>query len=168
MMPWRAAALFFFVVLADQGSKILALAQLDPNPDGTAVRIIRGAFYLKLATNPGGMWGLFSSLPPAVFLAATAAVVAWLLLLIWRLDPAERAYRIPLLLLLGGFLGNGLDRIRLGHVVDIFYVPRRTLVLLSTFNVADLAILTGLIWIFALWAVRSFRARRETSRGAGG
>jgi signal peptidase II len=166
MKRWKGACFLVLLVLADQATKLVALAHLDPDPNGTAVRIVRGAVYLKLSRNAGGVWGLLEGLGPAFFIIVTALVVAFLAVLLLRLRDADRPFAIPLLLLLGGFAGNGIDRARLGHVVDFIYMTWYSRFMVSTFNLADLAILAGLAWMIVVFLRRAARSRRAAKAGA--
>ena len=153
------------LVAVDQATKLLALSHLDPDPKAlSAVRIVRGV-YLKISTNEGGVWGILSGVGPLFFIILSAAVAVWLSILLLRLREEDRPYTPALILLLGGFIGNGIDRVRFGHAVDFLYMTWYSKGLMNTFNVADLAILTGLVWALGLWAVRSFRSKSQKATG---
>jgi signal peptidase II len=118
------------VVLAlDLGSKAWASARLDE-----PVEII-GSLSLQLAHNPGVAFGLGSSLPTWVLLAFSAAMCAA------TAAAGARSLLVPpaaVGLILGGALGNLLDRLTAGSVVDMIH-----LTWWPTFNLADVAICTG-------------------------
>jgi signal peptidase II len=136
----RWFAIAAVVVVLDQLTKWLALAQLAPGQPievtgffNLALAFNRGAAFSFLAT-AGGWQGVVFAL-----LAVAAALVISLLL--WR-NPARRLFCGGLALILGGALGNLVDRLRLGAVVDFldfhafgWHWP--------TFNVADSAITLG-------------------------
>jgi signal peptidase II len=164
---WRAVLLVAALVVADQAAKLLAVTFLDPDPEGTAVRLLKGAVYLKIYRNPGGVWGLLAGAGPTFFIMLSAVIAAWLSLFIFRLSPSDRPFARPFLLLLGGFIGNGIDRARLGYVIDFVSMTWYPRSLISTFNVADVAILAGLAWTFWLYAVRAIRSRRGAAPGEG-
>ncbi len=136
-----------FLGCLDQATKLTAEHFLADLPEGQAVRIIQGYLYLKPTENPGGLWGILSQLPSWTFLGISAVFIVYVVWLILRLGEREHGYLPPLALLLGGFLGNGIDRLRLGHVTDFVYVTGYPAWLPSTFNVADLAILLGIAWL---------------------
>ena len=132
------------LVGVDQSSKILAESLLDSDPGIEPVPWIPGIVDLKLMANPGGFGGLLSQLPPWVFILLTFAVVAFVGLLISRLD-ARQSHQLPALgLLLAGFTGNGIDRIRNGFVTDFIHIPFLPERIVSRFNIADVCILLGL------------------------
>jgi signal peptidase II len=121
------------VVLVDQISKAWAMQNLQ---DATVRPLLPGLIDLQLTFNTGAAFSLFtgSTRPLAlVSLIVAAAVVVWLQrqrqLGLWR------AWGVGMLL--GGALGNGIDRWRLGAVVDFLaLVPIR----FPVFNLADVAI----------------------------
>jgi signal peptidase II len=121
------------LVLLDQWSKAWALAQLS----GSGVRpLLPGLVQLRLVFNTGAAFSLMEGnalLLGLVSLAVAVGLVFW----IQTSAPLRRLQWIGLGLLLGGAIGNGLDRWRLGSVVDFLeFVP----VTFPVFNVADVAI----------------------------
>lgn len=107
--------------------------------------VIDGVLRWRLAFNPGGAFGLFQE-HPQVFLIATLAVVALILWWARRLDDARLA--IPLGLIVGGGLGNVVDRLfrdQGGRVVDFI-----DLHVWPVFNVADMGVVFGVAIILVL------------------
>ena len=121
------------VVLLDQLSKAWASAQLTP---GLATPLLPGLLQLRLVVNTGAAFSLLTGNAPLLGLVS-AAVAAGLVLWIQTSGPLRPWQALGLGLLLGGALGNGIDRWRLGHVVDLLEaVP----VSFPVFNLADVAI----------------------------
>ena len=109
--------------------------------------VIQGFFNLTMSFNPGAIFGTMGGAPPAVRNVVFAlAGVAALGYFGWEfLKPgASRVQRTALGLILGGALGNGLDRIRHGMVVDfldfVFWGWHYW-----TFNLADSCIVCGAV-----------------------
>ena len=131
------------VLLLDQLTKIWIAAVLDP---GQSVTILRGWFQLRFIVNRGGLFSMFRDLPelPRSVLFAGIPVVAslGLLFVLLRTPAAHRALRCGLALILGGALGNLIDRVRLGHVIDFLDVYWRGHHW-PAFNMADSAIVVG-------------------------
>ncbi len=128
------------VVAADQLSKLLALWWLASQP-GHRVAVIPGFFDLYLQFNTGGAFSLFHE-RPNIILVFALVTVSWMIWYVHRL-PAERiSERLSFGLIVGGALGNLLDRLRLGYVVDFFHVYWGQWYW-PTFNVADSAICVG-------------------------
>ena len=131
------------LIIVDQASKWL-VAKAMPL-DGTK-DVVKGFFRLWHVRNSGAVWGFFSGhdggLIPKVI---TALAIAALLIVIYFFLRADRHERLELFaytLILAGALGNIIDRLRLGYVVDFLDVfvgswhwP--------TFNVADSCITIG-------------------------
>ena len=149
----RLHILAFVILIADQVTKqlierTLPLGTFYP-PDN--VILIPGFFNLVHVGNTGAAWSLFSGYPKAL---AALGIMALLLLYFFRnalqlkLPHAQWSFG----LIIGGILGNLIDRFRLGHVTDFldfhaagWHFP--------SFNVADSAITIGV----ALHILFSFR-----------
>lgn len=130
------------VIMLDQLTKAMAESYLSMH---SAVTVIPGFFDLVLAYNEGAA---FSFLADAggwqrwFFTALAIAVSVFLILWLRRLPSNERMMAIALSLILGGAIGNLIDRIRYGHVVDFiswYYGDYRW----PAFNLADSAITLG-------------------------
>jgi signal peptidase II len=127
---------------------------------------IQNYFEFRYQTNTGAAFSMFEG--HTGWLAAFSAlislgVLAWG----WWLPVRERGLRLPFGLILGGAVGNLIDRVRLGHVID-FIVAHWHQYYWPTFNVADSAVCVGMAWLI----LASFRASpqpadaaRETSAG---
>ena len=148
-------ALIGAVCLIDQLTKLAAVAWLPMH--GPAVTVIPGLFNLYLTTNPGAAFsiGRDQTLLLTIFsLAITVVLMVWA----WRLKPPERGMRIGLGLIVGGAVGNLIDRVRLGEVIDFLDAHWFYRAHWPTFNVADSAICVGIaLWLIATWRL----GRRE-------
>ena len=154
-------ALSALVIALDQITKHIAITQLEPYQPHP---VIPGLLNWTLAFNPGaafsflrdaGGWQrwLFSGLAIAV----CCALGVWLR----RIDRAEWRTALPLALVIGGALGNLIDRLRVGHVTDFIEVYHQQWSW-PAFNVADSAISVGavLLIVFGLGG-------RKAARGSG-
>ena len=162
--PRRVLASAFLLVVLDQATKIAAENYLADLPKGQAIRIIRGFLYLKPTVNTGGIWGILGRLPPWIFVVLSLIFIGYLVLLILRLHVRDHCYLAPLALLLGGFVGNGIDRLRNGYVTDFIYFTGYPAWLISTFNVADLAILLGIFWLLGRFLYAGITPQRGVAR----
>jgi signal peptidase II len=121
------------VVLADQLSKAWALNHLA---DGRTQPLLPGLVQQQLVFNTGAAFSMLTGntlLLGIVSAAVAVALVVW----IQTAGPLRRLQWLGLGLLLGGAIGNGLDRWRLGQVVDFLaLVP----ISFPVFNLADVAI----------------------------
>lgn len=142
-----------FALTADQWSKwaVVRLLIEGPLPRDPA-HILSGTWAvtdtwlsLRVGGNRGAAWGIAGDLPPLAhgLLFSTVAVVAVaVVLVLYRRARGHWSLQWGLALILGGTLGNVLDRLRHGYVVDFLAVtvgdgP------LPTFNLADVAIGVG-------------------------
>ena len=142
-------------VVADQLTKTAALSLLS---QGTAVPVLPG-FNLSLGFNTGasfGMMGGFMAGKPLLMAALTGALTIAFAVMAFRAQPAlERA---GFALVVGGALGNVIDRLRQGAVTDFLDFYWRDWHW-PTFNVADIAITLGTVLILA--ASLPLRRRKE-------
>jgi signal peptidase II len=150
---WLLAAT---LLLVDQASKLWATQDLRP---GQVQPLLPGLLQLRLVHNSGAAFSLLSGWTPLLALISLAVCVAggvWLL----RRPPTAVLPALALGFLLGGAAGNGLDRWRLGAVIDFLeFVP----IDFPVFNLADVAINLAVL-CFALEALADLR--REGERDA--
>lgn len=127
------------IVAIDQLTKALIRHFFLP---GQSWPIWPGVFHLSYVQNPGAAFGLLKN-QTGLFVAVTAVVVVAILLYAGRLQPHMMLLRWALTLVLGGAIGNLIDRLRYGYVVD--FLDFR---IWPVFNVADMAIVTGVGLLF--------------------
>lgn len=121
-------------------------------------------------TNYGAAWSMFA-IPGGMqrWVFSALAIVVSVVLALWlrRLSLATQKLLITgLSLILGGAIGNVLDRLRLGHVVDFIQVHWGSSYF-PTFNVADSAITVGAVFV-VLDALAEARRERRAKAGAAG
>lgn len=143
-------ALAALVLVLDQGSKLAVLRLIEPYQ---TIPVIPG-FNLTLAFNRGAS---FSFLADAggwqrwLFSAISVAASVVIVVLLRRTAPGDRLNGIGLSLVLGGAVGNLIDRLWLGHVVDFLDVYYGT-AHWPAFNVADSAITVGAaLLVLGMW-----------------
>ena len=130
------------VFLVDQASKAWAVKTLK---FGSDMEVIPGLLNFAYAINTGVAFSMFAGNGDTGrwALSAVAVVASGLVLyFFWRTPREDDRILGALALLLAGILGNVIDRIRLGYVVDFIDVQFGTWHY-PTFNVADVAICTG-------------------------
>lgn len=157
------AVLALTSLAADLGSKAWAKARLDPY-DHRGIPVIPKILSFVLANNEGGAWGLLRNQPESVrrpfFLGISALAIVFIISLYRRLASEQKALKWGLPLVLGGALGNLIDRIRYNSVIDFINVHIKIgsfEYTWPTFNVADIAICVGV----GLMAVDMFTSRRR-------
>jgi signal peptidase II len=136
----------FLVLLADQLSKAWISGRLPFNTYGEAdgaIPVVPGFFNLVNVGNTGAAWSLFTG--RSVLLAALAAATLFAIFLGRRaLGLREPLAQVCFGLLCGGILGNLVDRLRHGHVIDFLDFHFGSYVY-PTFNLADSGICVGVI-----------------------
>ena len=160
--PWRAnlpglVTLVLAIVAADQITKSLVAGSLGL---GQSHPLVPGLLHFTLVRNTGMAFGLLSGadIPFKAALVTLLSVAAMGAVTYYALKSVqnERLTRIGLTFILGGALGNIIDRARLGYVVDfvdVFYRDTHW----PAFNVADTCICIGV----GLLLLDSFRRRDE-------
>jgi signal peptidase II len=166
----RPASITFLVVVtvvslaADLVSKYFAKSRLSTVDPKTHVlhrfEVWKDHVDFIFAQNPGGAWSFLRGLPDTLrrpfFLVVSAAAIVFIVSIYRRIGSDQRAMKWGLPLALGGAMGNLVDRIRYGWVVDFvdIYIKRGGREHhWPTFNVADIAIVVGvgLMAIDMLW-----------------
>lgn len=130
----------------DQATKLWAIRSLRPIGIKT---VLRGYFDLRYSLNTGAAWSFLADADPTFrrwfFLLATLLAMALIGTMYDRARMDQRAFRWALALLFSGAIGNFIDRLRAGHVVDFISLHFRDRFQWATFNVADIAITAGLL-----------------------
>lgn len=129
----RALALAAAVVALDQATKAIASGALDP---GERIELVLG-FELVDVRNRGIAFGLFADGQGLVL--AVTVVALTLILGYFALHAGRPGLWVGVGLLVGGALGNLIDRVRVDEVTDFIDPP-----LWPAFNVADIAIVIGI------------------------
>ncbi|HKD16443.1 MAG TPA: signal peptidase II [Thermoanaerobaculia bacterium] len=136
------------VLFLDQWSKGLVTRTMEVHQSKT---IINDVFDLTYVRNTGAAFGLFASVDSSVkaILLNSIAVIVFLIVSAYALRSSHKSVRLQvgLALILGGAVGNLLDRVRFGYVVDFldFSISGHHW---PAFNVADSAICIGVALLF--------------------
>lgn len=167
--PSMAQAYLFLAVIAttttalDLGTKHWATRTLGNTPALGMIKVV-DHLNLVLAHNKGGAGSFLSTTPDAFrlpfFLGVSAAAIGAMVMFYRKIQPNQWALRWGLPLMLGGALGNLVDRVRLGSVVDFIQVYARIggqTRYWPTFNVADIAICVG-VGLMAIDLVQQTRS----------
>ncbi|HEV2753488.1 MAG TPA: signal peptidase II [Solirubrobacteraceae bacterium] len=153
----RAGVVLVGVVALDQVAKVLVIGALAPGERRALLPFVD----LVNTRNTGVAFGLLEGrevIVGAVVAVAVAALVAY-----FARHEATPGLWLPVGMLLGGALGNVIDRIRLGAVVDFLKLPAW-----PAFNVADSAITVGIVALFVVVERHDRRRAREEKAAAGG
>jgi signal peptidase II len=149
-----ALAIVAAVVGLDQATKWIVVQSMELHQ---SLPVISGVFNLTYVRNSGAAFGLFADLPSAVrapiFAALSVGALVLLLFLLRGLRPDQWGMRVALACVLGGAIGNLIDRVRDGEVVDFLDVYWQGYHW-PAFNVADSFITLGVVAIL----LSSFRS----------
>ena len=146
------------VLALDQWSKWYVVGYVDGwansrgvPPQGASIPILGGKVLIDPVNNSGAAFGVLPN--QTILLTAVAlAIVGALILAYRRLARGPLSIRIGLGMVLGGALGNLLDRVRLGHVID--FIDLRWW---PVFNVADSCIVLGVAALIITLMVQAER-----------
>jgi len=136
------------IIALDQWSKNWVVQHFNL---GETFVLISGLFHFTYIRNTGAAFGMLANLDPAIrtpffYIVPTLAlsVIAWIYV---RLTDEDKLLKCSLAFVVGGAIGNFIDRIRYGYVVDFFDFHVRDNHF-PAFNVADMAISFGVILMF--------------------
>jgi signal peptidase II len=148
------------VILLDQGSKLLVEAAIPFNTSWAPLAWLAPVFQFTHTGNTGMAFGLFPG-GSLIFLLIPLLVSGVILYYSYLLPPGSTAVRVILGVMMGGALGNLIDRVRIGHVTDFldfgpWYI----------FNIADAAVVFGAIALaIMMWLEeRQLKAQQEAAQ----
>jgi signal peptidase II len=174
----KPAVFLVLITVFDQWSKAWAvdrLSRAEPwlqygwarTPEGF-IKVFDSWFWFRYAENRAAAFSLTQSIPEAVrmplLIAVSIAAIAGVLVWLKRLGPEARVMQVSLGLILGGALGNLIDRVRLGYVVDFVDWHLRGIdpsYTFPTFNIADSAIVCGGILVLLFGGREERRAKNS-------
>ena len=150
-------SLLIFIVLLDQISKLIVDRTMPLN---YSISVIEDFFNLTYIRNTGAAFGIFAGSSAALrqpfLILFSLLAIGFIIMMLRRLPEAEKGLMVALTFILGGALGNLIDRLLYGEVIDFldFYWSRFHW---PAFNVADSFITVGV----TLTLYRLIRAKGE-------
>ena len=130
-------SLAFLVVILDQITKYLVSSYMSLS---RSIPIIPKVVYLSYTQNTGAGFGILKG--SNTLLIFTSLIIIGIIFFYFDKFLEEKLTYIPIALIIGGAIGNLIDRIFLGHVVDFIYIR-----FWPAFNVADSCISIGAVWL---------------------
>ena len=127
------------------GAMDLLLAKLEPT------EIIPGVLNFRLILNDGAALGMLDNARWVFLILSTVAIIGVLVFLFWK-KPQDKLLLVALTLVTGGGIGNMIDRIWLGYVVDFIDFCAFPKLWMWVFNVADSCVTVG-AGVLALWMI---------------
>ena len=128
-------------VIADQVVKMWTVNNFSLHE---GMEFIKGIVSILYVRNTGAAWGMFEG-KMFFFYLITAVAVGTLLYLMFKEKGKSKLLLTAYSLILAGAVGNFIDRIRLGYVVDMF---KFEFIDFPIFNVADICLTIGVIFLF--------------------
>lgn len=146
------------IIALDQLTKHLVSTRMDI---GESIEIISDFFYLTSHRNAGAAFGILQN-QMTFFYIVTTIVIIVIIYYLHKLGKDSVLTGISLSLILGGAIGNFIDRIVLGEVVDFFdfYFGSYSY---PIFNIADAALVVGVIMVLILMTIAEKKERRKAS-----
>lgn len=138
---------------------------------GDEIPVIEGFFHLSHVRNPGAAFGILATSPEPVrvffFVGVTLVAIALILSFFRKLAPGDRFSALSLGLILAGALGNLIDRVRFGEVVDFLHFRLWGGYSWPDFNLADSFIVVG-VMLLVIELLASESESRDDTRVAHG
>lgn len=152
-------ALAILVIILDQASKWAVAKFMEI---GETIPLWEGVFHLTSHRNAGAAFGILQN-QRWFFIVITLAVIAGLIFYLRRTRANQPLLSTGLAFILGGAIGNFIDRLFFGKVVDFFHF---VLIDFPIFNIADSAITIGvsLIILDALLDTKRNKNKTETNQ----
>ena len=147
--------IFTLIIVFDQISKFIIKANLGRSAPHRIVTVIKDFFVIRYVENQGAVWGIFSNPGHSIIpkIVTVLSVVALVIVIYYFLKIGSECVweLVSLSFIIGGAVGNIIDRIVQGYVVDFLDVFIKSYHW-PTFNVADSFISIGVIvLIFSIW-----------------
>lgn len=143
-----SVALMAVTVILDQISKYIVVANLGLHE---SIEIIPGILRFTYIQNDGAAFGSMDEHRWVFMLLSTVAIVAILVFLFWK-KPQDKLLLSALIMVTGGGIGNMIDRVALGYVIDFIDFCAFPKIWMWIFNVADSFVCVG-AGVLALWMI---------------
>ncbi|NMB27607.1 MAG: signal peptidase II [Tissierellia bacterium] len=143
------------IIVLDQVSKYVAVKYLKGN---SPYIIIKNFFQLHYVENYGAAFGILQNRKIFFVIITSIVIVGIIFFLVKSSYGLNRMMEIALVILLGGSIGNLIDRIRLGYVVDFISVKFGKGYDFPVFNIADMAIVIGTFLIMVMILLNRYEA----------
>ena len=156
MFLWLA--IIAVIVFLDQITKYLTIFYLKPID---TFPLIRDVLHLTYLENPGAAWGMMKDSRWVFMITSTVAIVGILIYMFWK-RPTDKLLCVSLCFIVGGGIGNMIDRTLLGYVVDMIDFR---LINFAVFNVADSFVCVG-AGLMILYLIRDMIRESRAEKAA--
>ncbi len=154
--------LSLLAVVLDQWAKVLAVTYLKPI---STLPLIEGVFHFTYRENRGAAFSMFAD-QPWVFMSISTVAIIGMLVYFFSAKDMPALIRYPLGMVVGGGIGNMIDRIAVGFVVDFIDVR---IINFAVFNIADCFVTVGaaLLFVGLLIEIRREEQKEKAKNAAG-
>ena len=149
--------IFIFFLTIDQITKYLAVSTLQGN---ASIHIIGDFLRFTYVENRGAAFGILQD-KRIFFIISTIILVAFIVYLIFLNKKVTHATKLTLSLILSGAVGNFMDRVRLGYVIDFIDVRFGDFYDFPVFNIADSCLVVGTIILVLLILFNKFEVSEK-------
>lgn len=129
------------IVILDQATKFAAKTNLKPVNN---IDLIPGIFSLSYVENRGAAFGFFKD-NKILLIGVTTLITLFIIYYIIKYKDVNKYFRLSLILIAAGAVGNLIDRIALGYVVDFIHFYYKEAFDFPVFNIADISVVCGTI-----------------------
>jgi signal peptidase II len=160
---WVLLIVAIWILSVDQWTKSTIMEKL---PLHQSIKVVEGVFSLTHVRNTGGAFGIFGGarggLGSVLFLVVSLVAIGCIFVMLVRLKDSDKHLSLSYSLILSGAVGNLIDRVRYGEVVDFldFYISSFHW---PAFNIADSAICVG-IGLMALELLLHDHKKKKSDR----
>ena len=151
-MNIMAALIIIISVIFDQATKLWAANVLK---NGNSIKIIGNFLRLSYAENKGAAFSILQN-QRIFFLIITIVMLVFLALIYIKTKNISKMSRLSVAMIIGGAIGNFIDRFRLGYVIDFIDVRFGSFYNFPIFNIADSFVVCGTILMVILILFNKF------------
>jgi signal peptidase II len=158
------SAVILLGIFLDQLTKYLTVKNMELHEE---IPVIKNFFSFYHLRNEGAAWGMFDD-KRWVFMSISTVAIIGMLIFLFAGFAQNRLYEISLAVIISGGIGNMIDRIALGYVVDML---RATFIDFPVFNVADSFVCIGaalLMLALILDIIKEAKAKKEAENASDG
>lgn len=131
-------------IILDQVTKYWAFVVLK---GGRSIEVIDKFLYFTYSENSGAAWGMFKNATLFFTIVTIPVVIGIIWYMLKNRNNIDMFVKLPLAMIISGAIGNLIDRIRLGYVIDFIFSPLGGLYDFPIFNLADMYISVATIML---------------------
>ena len=153
-MFWLLIAIIVGSIALDQLTKWLTVVYLNLHE---SIPLWDGVFHFTYERNPGAAWGILKDNRWVFMVFSTVAIIG-LSIYLFGFCKQSKWIKIPIAMIIGGGIGNMIDRVLLGYVIDFLDF---TLIDFPVFIVADSFVTVGAFWLIGVLVLETVREIKQ-------